>query len=165
MISSPEGAIALARAAGVTIATAESLTGGLVSAALTSVPGASDVFVGGVTSYALGAKEDVLGVPAGLLAEAGPVSEAVALAMAHGARNLLGADVVVSTTGAAGPEPHGGKPAGMFCIAVSAPGGDVSFTATGPVGRDEVRAEATIRAIAALCDVLDSSLLTGTSVG
>ena len=164
MRPSPERAITLARAAGVTIATAESLTGGLVSAALTSVPGASDVFVGGVTSYALGAKEDLLGVPASLLAEAGPVSEAVALAMARGARDVLGADVAVSTTGAAGPEPHGGRPAGTFCVAVSAPGGDVSLTATAPGGRDEVRAEATIRAIAALCDVLDSSHLAGTRV-
>jgi nicotinamide-nucleotide amidase len=104
-------------------------------------------------------------VAAGLLAEAGPVSEAVALAMARGVRELLGSDIAVSTTGAAGPEPHGGKPAGTFCIAVSAPAGEVSLTATGPGGRDEVRAEATIRAIAALCDVLDSSLLMGTCVG
>ena len=158
-------AIDLARARGLTIATAESLTGGMVSSALTAVPGASDAYVGGVVAYSLASKREALGVPATLLDAAGPVSEEVAAAMAEGAREALGADVAVSTTGAAGPEPHGGKAAGTFCWAVAAPWGTVAFTHVALGGRGVVRSEATNRAILALCDVLDSATDPGTRVG
>ena len=106
--------------AGLTIATAESCTGGMVCAAVTDVPGASSVLLGGVVAYANTAKIDLLSVPAGLLAQYGAVSEETARAMAEGARVRFGADIAVSTTGIAGP---GGatpeKPAGLVWFAVS----------------------------------------------
>lgn len=164
MPGSPELALTRARSKGLTIATAESLTGGLVAAALTAVAGASDVFVGGVVTYALGAKTDVLRVPAALLADPGPVSAEVALAMAEGVRRALGTDLGVATTGAAGPEPHGGQPAGTFWVAAVGEGNSVVRTSVVPGERDKVRAEATIRAVEALCEVLNSVGLPGTRV-
>ncbi|MFJ8888695.1 CinA family protein [Streptomyces sp. NPDC102402] len=108
---------------GETLAVAESLTGGLVAAELTSVPGASRSFRGSVTAYATPLKRDVLGVDGALLAERGAVDPSVAQAMATGVRRVLGADWGVSTTGVAGPEPQDGKPVGTVFIAVSGPGG------------------------------------------
>lgn len=111
---------ALLRSRGLTIATAESCTGGAVSAALTAVAGSSDYFRGGVVAYSLDAKRDLLDVPAALLDRFGAVSEECARAMAEGARRALGADLAVSTTGIAGPggaEP--GKPVGLVFIAVA----------------------------------------------
>lgn len=103
---------------GESLAAAESLTGGLVCAALTEVPGSSAVVRGGVVSYATGVKADVLGVPGGLLASDGAVSAACALAMADGVRRLLGADWGLSTTGVAGPGHSEGHPAGTVHLAV-----------------------------------------------
>ncbi len=123
------------------------------------------MFVGGVVTYALGAKTDLLGVPAELLADPGPVSREVALAMAEGVRRALGADLGVATTGAAGPEPHGGQPSGTFWVAAVGASGSVVQTAVVPGGRGKVRAEATNQAIVALCDVVDSAPLPGTRVG
>ena len=160
----PAEVLAKARARRLTVATAESLTGGLVAAALTSVPGASDVFVGGVVAYSPGAKQDVLGVAAATLAMYGPVSEETALAMAEAARQLLGSDLAVATTGAAGPGPHGGRDPGTFCVAVVGPFGSLALTVVAPGDRDAVRAEAVNRAIQALCEVLDSATWAGTSV-
>ncbi|MFJ8868773.1 CinA family protein [Streptomyces sp. NPDC102473] len=108
---------------GETLAVAESLTGGLVAAELTSVPGASRAFRGSVTAYATSLKRDVLGVDGALLAECGAVDPAVARSMAAGVRRVLGADWGISTTGVAGPEPQDGKPVGTVFIAVSGPGG------------------------------------------
>ncbi|WP_406464812.1 nicotinamide-nucleotide amidohydrolase family protein [Streptomyces sp. NBC_00111] len=108
---------------GETLAVAESLTGGLVAAELTSVPGASQAFRGSVTAYATSLKRDVLGVDGALLAERGAVDPAVARSMAAGVRRVLGADWGISTTGVAGPEPQDGKPVGTVFIAVSGPGG------------------------------------------
>lgn len=108
---------------GETLAVAESLTGGLVAAELTSVPGASQSFRGSVTAYATSLKHDVLGVDGALLTERGAVDPDVALAMAAGVRLTLGADWGVSTTGVAGPEPQDGKPVGTVYVAVSGPDG------------------------------------------
>ncbi|MFD5876961.1 CinA family protein [Streptomyces sp. NPDC060322] len=108
---------------GETLAVAESLTGGLVAAELTSVPGASRAFRGSVTAYATSLKRDVLGVDGALLAECGAVDPAVARSMAAGVRRVLGADWGISTTGVAGPESQDGKPVGTVFIAVSGPGG------------------------------------------
>jgi nicotinamide-nucleotide amidase len=163
--SAQESALEGARARGLTIATAESLTGGLVAAALTSVPGASDVFLGGIVTYSIGAKRDLLAVPPGMVAEAGPVSEEVAVAMAEGARLLFDSDLAVATTGAAGPEPHGGRPPGTFCVGVASRSGSLAWTEVVSGDREEVRTKATDRAILALCEVIDSPGEPGTRVG
>ena len=97
-----------AKAKGVMIVTAESCTGGAIASRVTEVPGASGVFQGGVVAYSNDAKADLLGVPADMIEVEGAVSEAVALAMAAGARTRFGADIGVSTTGIAGP--GGGTP-------------------------------------------------------
>jgi nicotinamide-nucleotide amidase len=115
-------AIGLLVARGLTIGAAESLTGGLVTAALTTVPGASAVVRGGIVAYAADVKNALLGVDAGLLARVGTVHPDVALAMAHGARERLGAAVGVATTGVAGPDPAEGQPVGTVHIAVCTAG-------------------------------------------
>jgi nicotinamide-nucleotide amidase len=112
-------------ARGQTVAVAESLTGGLVAAALTSVPGASVVLRGGIVAYATDLKAALLGVPRDLLARRGPVDPEVAAAMAAGARARLGATYGMSTTGVAGPGPADGKPQGTVFIAVDGPAGAV----------------------------------------
>jgi nicotinamide-nucleotide amidase len=106
--------------AGLTVALAESCTGGLVAAALTSVPGSSGYFLGGVVSYADEAKRDLLDVDPGVLAAHGAVSAQVARAMAEGARARFGSSVAASVTGIAGPD--GGsdeKPVGLTYIGVA----------------------------------------------
>ena len=107
----------LLRAAGKTLACAESLTGGGVAARLTSVPGASDYLIGSAVVYTAEAKRDVLGVSQETIDGPGVVSEACALEMAAGARRVFGADIGLSLTGAAGPEPHGGAEPGTVWIA------------------------------------------------
>ena len=94
----------LLKARGMTFAAAESCTGGLIAKRITDVPGASGVFMGGVVSYTNLVKNRVLGVPAEMLEEYGPVSAPVARAMAEGARRATTADFAVSVTGVAGPE-------------------------------------------------------------
>lgn len=111
---------------GLTVATAESLTGGLLCSELVAIPGASGVVLGGVVSYATRVKVDVLGVPAELVAEHGVVSEQCALAMARGVREVLQADVGIATTGVAGPDTQDGRPVGTVFVAVSTPTGTVT---------------------------------------
>jgi nicotinamide-nucleotide amidase len=140
--------LALCRERGLSLATAESCTGGMVAERLTSVPGSSDVFVGSVVAYANEVKERELGVPAALLAEHGAVSEEVAVAMARGARERLGADVAVAVTGIAGP--GGGtaeKPVGLVHLAVAGPDGELSATTSYPGDRDGIRRRATVTAL------------------
>ncbi len=107
---------------GQTVAVAESLTGGLVSAALTDVPGASAVVRGGVLAYASDLKTSVLGVDGVLLANVGAVDGVVAEQMAAGVRELMGATYGLATTGVAGPDPAVGKPVGTVFVAVCGPG-------------------------------------------
>ena len=133
------------------MATAESLTGGLVASRLTDVAGSSEYVKGGVVSYTNEVKADVLAVDRDMLAREGAVSEAVARAMAEGVRRKLGADFGVSTTGLAGP--GGGTeetPVGTVFIAVSGASGTVaekhSFTGT----RGQVKFRASQAALAAL---------------
>ena len=101
--------VARARAAGVMIATAESCTGGMIAAAITDIAGSSAMFGYGFVSYADAAKADMLAIPPELIKTEGAVSEAVARAMADGARRRSGADIAVAVTGIAGPD--GGSPA------------------------------------------------------
>ena len=108
---------------GETLACAESLTGGLVSAAVTDVPGASAVLRGGIVSYATEVKTSVLGVDAGLLARTGAVDADVAQQMAEGVCRVLGSDWGVATTGVAGPDPQDGAAVGTVFVAVFGPGG------------------------------------------
>ena len=110
-------------AAGQTLATAESLTGGLLAAAFVAVPGASTVFRGGTVVYATDLKESLGGVSAGLLAARGPVDPEVALALARAVRDRCGADWGVATTGVAGPEAQHGVPVGTVHVAVAGPSG------------------------------------------
>ncbi len=134
---------------GLTLATAESCTGGLVSAAITDVPGASETFLGGIVAYANEVKIEVLGVEPGLLAQYGAVSEEAARAMAEGARTLSGADLAVAITGIAGP--RGGtaeKPVGLVWFAVASEGGTVAETRLFARGtRESIRARATSTAL------------------
>jgi len=142
-------AIELLIARGETIATAESLTGGLVAAALTSVPGSSAAVRGGVVSYATDVKADLLGVPSDLLERYGAVHGAVAEAMALGARERLGATTGVATTGVAGPDPAEGKPVGMVFVAVAGPGGLASRQLALTGDREAIRA-ATVESVLGL---------------
>ncbi|MCF4140637.1 CinA family protein [Streptomyces sp. Tue 6430] len=116
---------------GETLAVAESLTGGLVAAEITSVPGASRVFRGSVTAYATPLKHELLGVDAGLLAARGAVDPQVAAQMAAGVRRALGADWGVATTGVAGPDAQDGRPVGTVFVAVEGPSGPGSGSASG----------------------------------
>jgi len=128
------------REAGMTIAVAESCTGGMLGARLTAVPGSSDVFIGGVIAYHNDVKLRPLGVRAATLAVHGAVSEETAREMASGARGLLGASVGVGITGIAGPD--GGtpdKPVGTVCIAADVAGLVRSFRASMVGDRHEVR--------------------------
>lgn len=124
---------------GQTIAAAESLTGGLVAAALTDVPGSSKAFRGGVVAYATELKAELLGVDSDMLADHGPVYAPVAAAMADGVRKLLGATVGVATTGVAGPDPADGFAPGTVHIAVSLAEDTVVRTMALTGNRDEVR--------------------------
>jgi nicotinamide-nucleotide amidase len=119
-----EVVLARASAKGLTLATAESCTGGLVAGALTDVPCSSAAYLGGVVSYADEAKVTLLGVDPGLIAACGAVSDAVAQSMAAGACHVFGADAAVSVTGIAGPDGGSpGKPVGTVWFAVAGPDG------------------------------------------
>jgi nicotinamide-nucleotide amidase len=136
------------RELGWTLGTAESCSGGLVAARLTSVPGASDVFLGGIVSYANSVKEAQLGVPPNVLAAHGAVSRETALAMAHGARERLGVDVAVSVTGIAGPGGGTeGKPVGLVYLCASGPGGDRARDFVLPGDRESIRLRAAVGAL------------------
>jgi PncC family amidohydrolase len=112
----------LLRAAGHTIATAESLTGGRLAVHLTDVPGASETYLGGVVTYATAVKASALDVPAEVIERHGVVSAECARAMATGARALTGASFGVSTTGVAGPTEQEGKEPGTVFVGISGPG-------------------------------------------
>lgn len=116
------GLVARLKQRGETLATAESLTGGLVGAALTDVPGVSAVYRGGVVVYATDLKATLAGVPADLLADVGPVHPDTAAALATGVRERLGATYGLATTGVAGPDPQAGVEAGTVYVAVAGPG-------------------------------------------
>lgn len=130
-----------ARSAGLTVAVAESCTGGMIAAALTDVAGASRVFDRGFVTYSNAAKQQMLGVQAATLAAHGAVSEAVAREMAEGALARSGADVALSVTGIAGPGGSEHKPEGRVCFALARRGGAAAAETVefGALGRDGVR--------------------------
>ena len=149
--------LARARERGLTITTAESCTGGLVGARLTAIPGASDVYLGGVVAYANALKEGALDVPAELIAAHGAVSEEVARAMAEGARRRFGAGLAVSVTGIAGPD--GGtpdKPVGSVWIATAESDGTLAAGHRFGGDRNEVRARSAQAALWLLARRLES---------
>jgi nicotinamide-nucleotide amidase len=151
---------------GETLAVAESLTGGLVAAEITAVPGASRAFRGSVTAYATELKHELLGVDATVLAARGAVDPQVASLMAAGVRKALGADWGIATTGVAGPEPQDGKPVGTVFVAVDGPLAESS----GAIGggkvtalrlngdRAEIRMESVRSVLALLLEGLASEL-------
>jgi len=141
-VSRAAALLAAARTAGLTIATAESCTGGLISGAITEVAGSSDIFDRGFVTYSNEAKQQMLGVRAETLAEHGAVSEAVAAEMAVGALIGSDADLAVSVTGIAGPGGSEHKPEGRVCFGLARRGGEVQVETVefGAIGRGAVRA-------------------------
>lgn len=145
-----------ARAAGATIATAESCTGGMVAAALTDVPGSSDVVDRGFVTYSNTAKQHMLGVKPTTLQAHGAVSEEVAAEMADGARAASGVTLAVSITGIAGPGGSEFKPEGRVCFGLAA-AGQPTRTETvefGALGRAQVRQAARDHALDLLANAL-----------
>ncbi|AUZ34209.1 damage-inducible protein CinA [Arthrobacter sp. PGP41] len=139
---------------GRTVAAAESLTAGMVSAVLADTPGASGILQGGVVAYQNSVKESVLDVPAELLARAGSVDPGVAAAMAAGARTVLGADIGVSTTGVAGPDAHDGKPVGTVYVGIATAAGTAAFEYSFAGNRAEIRGQACAAALERLLEAL-----------
>lgn len=137
--------MALLKERGMTFATAESCTGGQVAARITDLPGASAVYRGGVVSYWTSVKGAVLGVPQEILDQYGAVSEECARAMAEGARRITGADIAVSVTGVAGPDPdERGVPVGIVYIGLATPDGTFCRKMdSGRRRRDRIRGLAT----------------------
>lgn len=149
---------------GWSLATAESCTGGLVSALLTSIPGSSSVVERGFVTYSNAAKAELLGVPTALIEEEGAVSAAVARAMAEGAVRASGADVAVAITGIAGPGGgSGAKPVGLVHLACATRKAGCRHLERryGEIGRDPVRGEAVKDALA----LLEAALADGPQLG
>ena len=139
---------------GWSIAAAESLTGGRVTATLVDVPGASAHVRGGIVAYATDVKASRLGVDAELLAARGPVDPDVAVQMAEGVRRALRADVGLATTGVAGPDPQDGAPVGTVHIAVATPE-TVAVSSLALSGtRDEIRTQTVQRVLELALSVL-----------
>ena len=153
----PGAVVAALRQRGATVAVAESLTGGLVTAALTSIPGASEVVRGGVVVYATDLKATLAAVPPDVLDRDGPVAPSTAAAMARGVRRVCGATYGVATTGVAGPDGQGGHPPGTVYVAVAS-GSAVRIDSARPEGevgdRDAVRRRAVGMALGLLFEVL-----------
>ncbi|HEX4817086.1 MAG TPA: nicotinamide-nucleotide amidohydrolase family protein [Nonomuraea sp.] len=144
---------------GATVAVAESLTGGLIGGAITSVSGSSKAFRGGVISYATDLKRDLLGVPGELLDREGAVHPEVAAAMARGVARLCGAAYGVAVTGVAGPEPQDGRPVGTVYVAVSGPSGQVWGRELRRDGsRERIRVETVDEVVDLLASVLKANI-------
>lgn len=150
--------ITMLRTTGRTVAVAESLTGGLVAAALTTIPGASFAVRGGIVAYASDLKATLLGVPQAMLDQHGAVYPGVASAMAAGVRERLGATFGAATTGVAGPDPADGQPPGTVHIAVSAEDGSVVRTLVLNGDRDQVRRLTVDRSLALLLGKLQEDI-------
>lgn len=154
-MSTPSVVGELARA-GLTVAVAESLTGGALTAHLVATPGASAVVRGGVVAYATDLKTTLLGVDPDLLAARGPVDPEVARQMADGARVRLAADLGISTTGVAGPASQGGQPVGTVYVAVTSERRAWVRPLLLAGGRDQLRRATVLAAAALLRAVLEA---------
>lgn len=154
---SAQAIISLLKKRGETLATAESLTGGLVAATIVDVPGASAVFRGGLVAYATELKAALVGVPDDLLKARGPVDPDVARALARGARERCAADWGLATTGVAGPDPQDGHPVGRVYVAVSGPGVDEVRELTLTGDRPAIRAGSVTAVLVLLEDTLVSA--------
>jgi nicotinamide-nucleotide amidase len=141
-MTQPQALLARLQELGATVAVAESLTGGLLTATLTETAGASATVRGGLVVYATDLKATLAGVDPELLAERGAVDSDVAAALAHGARARLGATYGVGVTGVAGPDEQDGRPVGTVFAAVAGPDGVVTTRAQLAGDRREVRAAA-----------------------
>jgi nicotinamide-nucleotide amidase len=137
-----------------TLATVESLTGGLVATTIVEIPGVSSVYRGGFVVYATDLKHELAGVPAALLAERGPIDPDVAVALATGARERCGADWGVATTGVAGPDPQDGKPVGLVYVAVAGPFGATVRELRLAGNRETIRTESVTEVLSLLSDTL-----------
>jgi nicotinamide-nucleotide amidase len=146
----------LLRAAGATVATAESLTGGMLAQVLTAVPGASASYVGGVVTYATELKESLLGVPAAVVEQDGVISAACASAMAEGVRRLTGAGWGLATTGVAGPDRQEGHPPGTVFVGVAGPGSVQARELALSGSREEIRRATCAEVLATLRAILGS---------
>lgn len=148
LLAQAKMAVEYCRAHHLTMTTAESCTGGLIAALITEIPGSSEVFARGFITYANAAKTELLGVPAALIAAHGAVSEAVARAMAEGARRTACADIALAATGIAGP--GGGtpeKPVGLVHLACAREGVTLHARHHFPGDRSAVRLQAVAAAI------------------
>lgn len=142
-----------------TVATAESLTGGMIGAAITGVPGASAVYVGGVVAYATGTKLALLGVSDRVLREHGAVHPDVARQMARGARDGLAATFGLAVTGVAGPEPQDGQPVGTVFVAVAGSAEQVQLAELHLCGeRSDIREATVDRALRLLSNVVGAGM-------
>jgi nicotinamide-nucleotide amidase len=148
---------ALLQERGETLATAESLTGGRLAAALTGVPGASNSYLGGVVAYATSVKQALLGVSPELVAQYGVISAECALAMARGAAGVIGATWGIGTTGVAGPDLQEGKPAGTVHVGLVGPGASRALALELVGGREAIQDRSCEAALSALEDMLSSS--------
>ncbi|MDM4762557.1 nicotinamide-nucleotide amidohydrolase family protein [Galbitalea sp. SE-J8] len=154
--------VALAAERGLRIAVAESLTGGLLTAAIVATSGASRVLSGGVVAYDTAIKRSVLGVDAALLAERGAVDPEVARRMADGVRVALAvdgrpADLGVATTGVAGPDPQDGKPVGLVYVGIAVGERVTAVELRLDGGRDGIRSAVVSAALARLAEALESA--------
>jgi nicotinamide-nucleotide amidase len=150
-----EDVLDVLRKRGETLAVAESLTGGLLAATIVDIPGASDVFRGGLVVYATDLKAELGGVPPALLAAHGPVHADVAAALAGGARERCVADWGLATTGVAGPDPQDGVPVGRVFLGLAGPRGTATVRRLDLSGdRAQIRVATVAAALRLLAEVL-----------
>lgn len=154
-VETATAAVRLALERHLTVATAESLTAGMVAAALANTAGASGMLQGGVVAYQNSVKAAVLGVPQELLDAVGSVDGDVAAAMAAGARRACGADIGISTTGVAGPDPHDGKAVGTVFIGFATESGSRAFEYSFSGDRQSIRNQACAAAVERLLGGLE----------
>lgn len=157
MFGAAKCVVDIASRKGYSIGCAESLTGGMISSAIVSVPGASQVFKGGIVSYAYSAKENILGVDHALLQSRGAVNAECAKAMAAGAVSVLGVDFAVSATGIAGPAGGGAEgPVGTVFLGACTPAGTYAAKFLFRGSREDIRRSAAMSAIELLASYMES---------